>query len=158
MDNFEQTFVAIKPDAVQRGLIGEVIQRFEKKGFKIIAMKMIHVDKELAEKHYAEHVGKPFYENLIQFITSGPIVAMVLQGVNVVTLVRKMMGATNPQDAEAGTIRADYAQITERNIVHGSDSLDSARREIALYFTDEELATNWNRDAGKWITEPEITV
>ena len=156
MDNFEQTFVAIKPDAVQRGLIGEVIQRFEKKGFKIIAMKMIHVDKELAEKHYAEHVGKPFYENLIQFITSGPIVAMVLQGVNVIQLVRNMMGSTNPQNAAAGTIRADYAQISERNIVHGSDGPESAKREIALFFKENEIETEWNRDAGKWITEPQF--
>ena len=137
----ERTFVAIKPDAVQRGLIGEVIQRFEKKGFKIIGLKMIHVDRALAERHYAEHVGKPFYENLINFITSGPIVAMVLQGVDVVNLTRLMMGATNPQNATPGTIRADYAQITERNIVHGSDSLESAKREIALFFSDNELAT-----------------
>jgi len=154
----ERTFVAIKPDAVQRGLIGEVIQRFEKKGFKIIGLKMIHVDRALAERHYAEHVGKPFYENLINFITSGPIVAMVLQGVDVVNLTRLMMGATNPQNATPGTIRADYAQITERNIVHGSDSLESAKREIALFFSDNELATEWNRDTGKWITEAVYTV
>jgi nucleoside-diphosphate kinase len=152
----ERTFVAIKPDAVQRGLIGEVIQRFEKKGFKIIAMRMIHVDRELAEKHYGEHVGKPFYENLIQFITSGPVVAMVLQGVNVVALVRNMMGNTNPQNAAPGTIRADYAQITERNIVHGSDSIESAAREIALFFREDEIETEWNRDAGKWITQPKF--
>ncbi|OGI17866.1 MAG: nucleoside-diphosphate kinase [Candidatus Melainabacteria bacterium RIFOXYA12_FULL_32_12] len=154
----ERTFVAIKPDAVQRGLIGEIIKRFEKKGFKIIGMKMIHMSRELAEKHYAEHVGKPFYENLIQFITSGPILAMALQGIDVVTLVRNMMGSTNPQNAAPGTIRADYAQITERNIVHGSDSLESAKREIALFFHDSELATEWNRDAGKWITEPKFKV
>lgn len=154
----ERTFVAIKPDAVQRGLIGEVLQRFEKKGFKIIGLKMIHIDEELAAKHYAEHVGKPFYDNLIQFITSGPVVAMVLQGVNVVALARNMMGATNPQNAAPGTIRADYAQISERNIVHGSDSLESAKREIALFFDNSELATEWNRDAGKWITEPQFKV
>lgn len=149
----ERTFVAIKPDAVQRGLIGEVIQRFEKKGFKIIGMKMIHLDTELAAKHYAEHIGKPFYDNLVRFITSGPIVAMVLQGENTVALVRKMMGSTNPQNAEPGTLRADYAQITERNIVHGSDSSESAKREISIYFDESELATEWNRDTGKWITE-----
>lgn len=152
----ERTFVAIKPDAVQRGLIGEIIQRFEKKGFKIIGMKMIHIDVELAKKHYAEHIGKPFFNNLVNFITSGPVVAMVIQGVDVVTLVRKMMGATNPQNAEPGTIRSDYAQIAERNIVHGSDSPESAKREIALFFTESEIHTSWNRDAGKWITEPEI--
>lgn len=154
----ERTFVAIKPDAVQRGLIGEIIQRFEKKGFKIIGMKMIHVDLDLAERHYAEHKGKPFYDNLIQFITSGPIVAMVLQGVNVVSLVRNMMGATNPQDAAPGTIRSDFAQITERNVVHGSDSIGSAKREIALFFDESEIETEWNRDAGKWITEPKLSV
>jgi len=152
----ERTFVAIKPDAVQRGLIGEIIERFEKKGFKIIALKMIHLDEEMAKKHYAEHIGKPFFNNLVSFITSGPIVAMVLQGVNVVALVRKMMGATNPQEAEAGTIRSDYAQIKERNVVHGSDCIESAKREIALFFDESELHATWNRDAGKWITEPEM--
>lgn len=130
----ERTFVAIKPDAVQRGLIGEIIQRFERKGFKILAMKMMQLDKDIAEKHYAEHKGKPFFDNLVRFITSGPIVAMVLEGENTVSMVRKMMGATNPQNAESGTIRADYGQITERNIVHGSDSPESAKREIALFF------------------------
>ena len=152
----ERTFVAIKPDAVQRGLIGEIIQRFEKKGFKVIGMKMTHLNAEMAEKHYAEHKDKPFYNGLIQFITSGPIVAMVLQGVNVVNLARNMMGSTNPQNAAPGTIRADYAQISERNVVHGSDSLESAKREIALFFNDSELATEWNRDSGKWITEPQF--
>lgn len=152
----ERTFVAIKPDAVQRGLIGEIIQRFEKKGFKVIGMKMTHLSSEMAEKHYAEHKGKPFYDGLIQFITSGPIVAMVLQGVNVVSLARNMMGSTNPQNAAPGTIRADYAQISERNVVHGSDSPESAKREIALFFNDSELATEWNRDSGKWITEPQF--
>ncbi len=149
----ERTFVAIKPDAVQRGLIGEIIQRFEKKGFKIIALKMIHLDEEMASKHYAEHKGKPFYDNLVRFITSGPVVAMVLQGENTVALVRKMMGSTNPQNAEPGTIRSDYAQITERNVVHGSDSPESAKREISIFFNETELATEWNRDTGKWITE-----
>ena len=149
----ERTFVAIKPDAVQRGLIGEIITRFEKKGFKIIALKMMHLDEATAKRHYAEHEGKPFFDNLVKFITSGPIVAMVLQGVNVVTLVRKMMGSTNPQNAECGTIRADYAQISERNVVHGSDSLESAKREIDIFFSDSEISTQWNRDAGKWITE-----
>jgi nucleoside-diphosphate kinase len=154
-DKMERTFVAIKPDAVQRGLIGEIITRFEKKGYKIIGLKMIHLNRELAEQHYAEHVGKPFFENLIKFITSGPIIAMVLQGVDVVAGARKLMGATNPQNAEAGTIRSDYAQISERNVVHGSDSLENATREINLYFNPEELSTAWNRDAGKWITDPD---
>ena len=150
----ERTFVAIKPDAVQRGLIGEIIQRFEKKGFKILALKMMLVDAEMAERHYAEHVGKPFFENLINFITSGPIIAMVIQGEDVVSLVRKMMGSTNPKDAAPGTIRADYAQITERNIVHGSDSPESAAREIALFFDESEIYGKWRRTAAKWITKP----
>lgn len=150
----ERTFVAIKPDAVQRGLIGEVIQRFEKKGFKILGLKMMLVDREMAEKHYAEHIGKPFFENLISFITSGPIIAMVIQGEDVISLVRKMMGSTNPKDATPGTIRGDYAQITERNIVHGSDGPESAAREIALFFDESEICSKWQRTAAKWITKP----
>jgi len=149
----ERTFVAIKPDAVQRGLIGEVMQRFEKKGFKIVALKMMLVDRETAEKHYAEHVGKPFFEDLIKFITSGPIIAMVIQGEDVISLVRKMMGATNPKDAAPGTIRGDYAQITDRNIVHGSDSAASAAREIALFFDESEICADWQRTAAQWITK-----
>lgn len=149
----ERTFVAIKPDAVQRGLIGEVIQRFEKKGFKIIALKMILVNRETAEKHYAEHIGKPFYENLINFITSGPIIAMVIKGDDVVNLVRKMNGSTNPKDALPGTIRGDYAMIAERNIVHGSDSAESAEREIGIFFDKSELCDKWQRTAAKWITK-----
>jgi nucleoside-diphosphate kinase len=115
---------------------------------------MMHVDREMAEKHYAEHIGKPFFENLISFITSGPIIAMIIQGEDVVSLVRKMMGSTNPKDAAPGTIRADYAQITERNIVHGSDSPESAAREIALFFDESEICANWQRTAAKWITKP----
>lgn len=155
MEELERTFVAIKPDAVQRGLIGEIIKRFEQKGFKIIALKMMLVPDEIAEKHYAEHAGKPFYESLINFITSGPVVAMVLQGINAVRLVRNMMGSTNPQEAQAGTIRADFAQITERNIVHGSDSVESAKREIGIFFSEEELAEDWTRATKQWITKPE---
>lgn len=139
----EKTFVAIKPDGVKRELIGQIIQRFENKGYKIIGLKMLQVTKELAEKHYAEHVNKPFYDRLIEYITSGPIVAMVIQGDNTVAGVRKIMGATNPSNAEAGTIRADFAQTTEFNIVHGSDSVESAKREIDLYFKPEELCSGW---------------
>jgi nucleoside-diphosphate kinase len=149
----ERTFVAIKPDAVQRGLTGEIIQRFERKGFKIVALKMMMVDREKAEKHYAEHIGKPFYDNLINFITSGPIVAMVIKGDDVVSLVRKMNGATNPKDAVPGTIRGDFAIIAERNIVHGSDSAESAAREISLFFDKSELCDKWQRTAAKWITK-----
>ena len=130
----ERTFIAIKPDAVQRGLIGEILQRFEKKGFKIIGLKFVQLDRETAEKHYAEHVGKPFYEKLVRFITSGPIVVMAVKGKNAVEVSRRMMGATDPSKADVGTIRADFAQILERNVIHGSDSKESAEREIKIHF------------------------
>ncbi|NLF83473.1 MAG: nucleoside-diphosphate kinase [Candidatus Gastranaerophilales bacterium] len=149
----QRTFVAIKPDAVQRGLIGEIITRFERKGLKIIGLKIMQIDKETAEKHYAEHVGKPFFENLTNFITSGPIVAMVLEGKNAVEMVRKLMGATNPQNADPGTIRADYAHTMERNVVHGSDSVMSAEREISIFFNENELIPGWKRDLeGRFIS------
>lgn len=139
----ERTFVAVKPDAVKRGLIGRIIKRFENKGYKIIGLKMLKVTPELAAKHYEEHVGKPFYNRLISYITSGPIIAMVLQGDNTVVGVRKLMGSTRPTDAEVGTLRADFAQKTEFNVVHGSDSVESAKREIDLYFKPEELCPDW---------------
>lgn len=135
----EKTFVMIKPDGVQRGLIGKVIQRFEERGLKICAMKMMRIPRELSERHYAEHKGKAFYEPLLSYITSGPVVCMVLEGENAVAAVRTMMGKTNPQDAAPGTIRADFAQATGRNIVHGSDSPESAKREIQLFFNDYEI-------------------
>lgn len=147
----ERTFVAIKPDAVQRGLIGEIIQRFEKKGFKIVGLKLVQLDDETASKHYEEHIGKPFFKNLSEFIVSGPIVAMVIEGVNAVEGVRKMMGATNPKTADNGTIRADLALTMERNIVHGSDCLVSAEREIKIHFKDSELLYEWKRDTDKWL-------
>lgn len=149
----DRTFVAIKPDAVQRGLIGEIIQRFEKKGYKIIGLKLMQISEDLAKKHYAEHEGKPFFERLVKFITSGPVVAMVIEGDNAVPSVRKMMGATNPQDAEPGTLRADFGHVKERNIVHGSDSSESAKREIALFFNESELIPDWSRDTDKWFHE-----
>jgi len=149
----ERTFVAIKPDAVQRGLIGEIVQRFEKKGFKIIGLKFVQLDRETAEKHYAEHVGKPFYEKLVSFITSGPIVVMAIKGINIVEVARKMMGATDPSKADNGTIRADYAQIMERNIIHGSDCVASAEREISIHFKESELVPEWSRDIRNWILE-----
>ncbi len=142
----ERTFIAVKPDAVQRGLIGEVIQRFEKKGFKIIGLKILQLDRQTAEKHYAEHFGKPFFESLVDFITSGPVVVMVLEGVNAVEAARKLMGATNPANADPGTIRADYAHTMQRNVVHGSDSTVSAEREIAIFFDEKELIPGWKRD------------
>lgn len=139
----ERTFVAIKPDAVKRGLIGRIIKRFENKGYKIVGMKMIHPTIEMAEKHYTEHVGKSFYNRLIRYITSGPIIAMVLQGENTVQGVRHMMGSTRPNDAEVGTLRADFAQTMEFNVVHGSDSVESAKREIDIYFKPEEICDTW---------------
>ncbi|MBP7211472.1 nucleoside-diphosphate kinase [bacterium] len=139
----EKTFVAIKPDAVKRGLIGKIIERIELKGYKIVAMKMLHPDEELAAKHYAEHVGKPFYESLIKFITSGPIVAMVVQGENAIAGMRQIMGKTRPEEADVGTIRADFAQVKDMNVIHGSDCADSAKREIDIYFKPEELCLDW---------------
>ena len=139
----ERTFIAIKPDGVKRGLIGKVITRFEDKGYKIIAMKMLTPTKEIAAKHYEEHYGKPFYEGLVKYITSGPIIAMVVEGVNVVKGARHIMGITQPDEADVGSIRADFGQIMKQNIVHGSDSVESAMREISIYFTPEEMNTNW---------------
>ena len=135
----ERTFVAIKPDGVQRGLVGEVLKRFELKGYKVTALKMLTVSDEQAKAHYAEHEGKPFYPRLIRYIQSGPIVAMVVEGYNAVAGVRHLMGATDPDKAEVGTIRADYAQVMEYNVVHGSDSVESAEREIKIYFNEDEI-------------------
>ena len=141
--NEERTFVAIKPDAVKRGLIGRIIRKIEDKGYKIVALKMLQVDEELAAKHYAEHVGKPFYNGLVKFITSGPIVAMVLQGENAISGIRKFMGKTDPNEAEVGSIRGDFAQVMRFNSIHGSDSKESAEREINLYFKPEEICDGW---------------
>ena len=143
LSNQERTFVAIKPDGVKRGLIGRIIRKIEDKGFKIVALKMLQVSEELAAKHYAEHADKPFYGALIKFITSGPIVAMVLQGENAVASVRKFMGKTNPDEAEVGSIRGDFAQVMRFNTIHGSDCKESAEREINLYFSPEEICDNW---------------
>ncbi len=135
-DSMEKTLVLVKPDGVRRGLIGEVIKRIESNHLSIVAMKMMTVSKDLANQHYAEHVEKPFFDDLITFITSGPIVAMAVEGENAVSVMRKLMGATNPKDADPGTIRGDYGLEITENIVHGSDSTDSATRELALYFPD----------------------
>ena len=148
----EQTFVMIKPDAVQRGFIGEIINRFEKKGIKIVAMKLIAVDRKQAEKHYAVHKGKPFFEPTVKYITSSPVVAMVLEGVNVIELVRGMTGTTDPQKAAMGTIRGDYGQFIGRNIIHASDGKETASFEINLWFTPEEIA-DYCRIDEEWLTE-----
>ncbi len=142
--NIERTFVAIKPDAVQRGLMGKIITRFEEKGFKIIAMKMLEVTKEQAAAHYAEHEGKPFYDGLVKFIMSAPIVAMVVEGIDAVAEVRHILGATNPSNADVGSIRADFSPVMSCNCTHASDSVASAEREMAIYFdVEKELCTNW---------------
>ena len=148
----EQTFAMIKPDAVQRGFIGEIISRFEKKGIKIIAMKLVAVDRKLAEKHYGVHKGKPFFEPTVKYITSSPVVAMVLEGVNVIEMVRGMTGATDPQKAAMGTIRGDYGQFIGRNIIHASDGKDTAQFEINLWFLPEEIA-QYSRIDEQWLIE-----
>ena len=135
----ERTLVIIKPDAVQRGLIGSIINRFEARGLKIIAMKMIHISEELARRHYAMHEGKPFYDGLIEFITSAPAVCMVIQGPMAIDIVRATIGATNPSEAAPGTIRADFGMRTNRNLVHASDGPETAEAEIALFFHAGEL-------------------
>ena len=135
----EKTFFMIKPDGVKRNLVGDVISRIEKKGLAIKAMKMLQIDDQLAEEHYAEHVDKPFFPDLKEFITSGPVVAMVVEGPKAIKTVRKMMGATDPFESEIGTIRGDYALSIDENIVHGSDSVESAKREIELFFAESEI-------------------
>ncbi len=142
--NIERTFVAIKPDAVQRGLMGKIITRFEEKGFKIIAMKMLEVSNEQAASHYAEHKGKPFYDGLVKFIMSAPVVAMVVEGIDAVAEVRHILGATNPNNADVGSIRADFSPVMSCNCVHASDSVESAKREMSIYFdVEKELCTKW---------------
>ena len=148
----ERTFVMLKPDAVNRGLMGKIIDRLEARGFKPLAMKFMHLPKELAERHYAEHKGKKFFEPLIDYITSGPVLCMVWEGDNIISVFRYMMGATNPQDAVPGTIRGDYAQQTGRNLIHGSDSSESARKEINLFFNDYELQA-YDRCLDLWLLE-----
>jgi len=130
----ERSFFMVKPDGVERGLIGEVISRVEKKGLRIVAMETLRVDKALARKHYAEHKGKPFFEDLVAYITSGPCVTMVVEGENAINFLREMIGKTNPKEAAAGTIRGDFGIDTQHNVVHASDSQESAKREIALFF------------------------
>lgn len=148
----ERTLVIIKPDGVQRGLIGEIITRLERRGLKIVAMKMIQMSKELAAKHYAIHKGKPFYEGLIEYITSSPVVVMAVEGKRAIELVRNTMGATNPANAAPGTIRADFAVEIGRNLVHGSDGPETAAFELSLFFRDDEILS-WNRDTDRWIFE-----
>ena len=148
----ERSLVLLKPDAVQLGLIGELITRIERRRLKAVAIKMIRVDEELARRHYALHTGKPFFAGLIKFITSSPLVAMVLEGENVILVVRSIMGATNPVDAAPGTVRGDLAVSVGYNLMHGSDSPEEAEREISLFFTPQEVL-EYTRDIDRWIIE-----
>ena len=148
----ERTFLAIKPDGVQRGLVGEIISRLEAKGFTLVGLKFVSVSRQLAEQHYDVHREKPFFSGLVEFITSGPVVAMVWEGNGVVAATRKMIGATNPLTSEPGTIRGDFGINIGRNIIHGSDAVDTANREIALWFKDEELVS-WQPSLTSWIYE-----
>lgn len=146
----EKTFVMLKPDAVQRNLAGEIISRLERRGLKLVAIKILKINNGLAERHYGEHQGKPFFKSLVDFITSGPVIAMIWEGQNAVQVARKMMGSTDPQKAEPGTIRGDNALFTGNNIVHGSDSLESAAREIDLFFSSTEVIS-YKKDLESWI-------
>ena len=155
MKTEERTFVAIKPDGVKRGLIGKILERFENKGFKIVAMKLLQVTPEIAAKHYEEHQGKSFYNRLVHYITSGPIVAMVIEGYEAIESVRHIVGATSPMKADVGTIRADFAQVMEYNVIHASDSVESAKRETKIYFNDNELCDTWSNMLEMLIAEEE---
>ncbi|MGD8624130.1 MAG: nucleoside-diphosphate kinase [Anaerolineae bacterium] len=148
----ERTLVIIKPDGVQRGLIGPIITRLERRGLRLAAMKLMQITPELAARHYSVHEGKPFYEPLIDFITSGPVVVAVIEGRNAIDIVRKTMGATNPAAAEPGTIRADFGLEIGRNLVHGSDGPDTAAFEIPLFFDQDEILS-YERAVDGWINE-----
>jgi len=146
----ERSLVLIKPDAIQRGLAGEIISRLERKGLKIVAMKMLHMDKNLAQRHYAIHKGKAFFDDLVNFITSSPLIAIIFQGKNAVEIIRQMMGETDPAKAQPGTIRGDFGIDIGHNLVHGSDSLENASKETDLFFSAEEIF-NYDRELDTWI-------
>jgi nucleoside-diphosphate kinase len=146
----EKTFLMVKPDGVQRNLIGEIVSRFEQKGFQLVGGKLMSISKELAEEHYGEHKERPFFGELVDFITSGPVFAMIWEGENVITTARQMMGSTNPKDAAPGTIRGDVGVTVGENIIHGSDSPESAVREIGLFFNNEELV-QYDKLMNQWI-------
>ncbi|MBI2912316.1 MAG: nucleoside-diphosphate kinase [Chloroflexi bacterium] len=146
----ERTLILIKPDAMQRGLAGEVIARLERRGLRIIAMRLFQMDGEMAGRHYAEHADKPFYRTLVDFITASPIIAAIFEGPNAVETVRATMGATDPRKAAPGTIRGDFGLNITQNLIHGSDSLESATREIALFFPEDDIHT-YRRDIDRWL-------
>ncbi len=146
----EKSLVLIKPDAIQRGLAGEIVTRLERKGLKIIAMQMLQMDKSLAQRHYAIHKGEAFFDRLVDFITSSPTIAIVFQGKDAVGVIRRTIGATDPVKAQAGTIRGDFGLDIEHNLVHGSDSAENASKEIELFFSTEEII-DYHKDVNKWI-------
>jgi nucleoside-diphosphate kinase len=148
----ERTLILVKPDGVQRGLIGAIISRFERRGLKLVGLKLLHMDRALAERHYAVHKGKPFYEGLLGYITSAPVAAMVWEGPNAIALARQTMGSTKPGEAAPGSIRADFGMVVGRNLVHGSDAVETAAYEIPLFFNDAELV-NWSPTNEKWVLE-----
>lgn len=148
----ERTLILVKPDGVQRGLIGEIVGRFERRGLKLVGMKFMQVSQELAEKHYAVHQGRPFYNGLIEYITSAPVVAMVWEGNNAIAAARATIGATNPVAANPGTIRGDLGMEVGRNLVHGSDSPENGEREASLFFSADEMVS-WDRVSESWIRE-----
>jgi len=148
----EKTLVVIKPDGVQRGLIGPILTRFEQRGFRVVGVRMLSVQRQMAETHYAVHQGKFFYEDLVRYISSGPVVAIVLEGVDVIKAVRLMVGSTRPYEAAPGTIRGDYAVTGLRNLIHASDAPETAAAEIALWFPDGDVQT-YARDVDRWIYE-----
>jgi len=148
----EKTLVLVKPDGVQRGLIGEVVLRLERRGLRLVGAKFMQVSQDLAEKHYAIHKGKPFYDSLIRYITSAPVMAMVWEGSNAITAVRQIMGSTNPTEAAPGSIRHDFALEIGRNLTHASDTVENGEKETTLWFKKDELVS-WSRDVDKWIFE-----
>jgi len=148
---YEQTFCMLKPGILQRRIVGEVLTRLERKGLKLIAMKLMQIPRPLCEKHYEEHKGKSFYNDLVDYMTSGPVICMVVAGENAIKFVRALAGATNPQDAAVGTIRGDYAMITQNNVIHASDSPETARREIDLFFEQDEIV-EYEDGNGAWIS------
>lgn len=148
----ERTLILVKPDAMQRGLAGDILARFERRGLRMVGLRLLKVDRNMAKRHYAEHVGKPFFEGLVAYITSAPIVAAVFEGTNAVAAARQLMGSTRPTEAAPGTIRADFGLEVGRNLVHGSDSVASAKREIDIFFEGQRLAS-WKRDVDPWIFE-----
>jgi nucleoside-diphosphate kinase len=150
----ERTLVLVKPDGVQRLLVGRIVGRFEERGLKIVGLKLVRVDRSLAERHYAVHRGKPFFEGLLAFITSGPLVAMVLEGPQAIAVVRSMVGATRPAEAAPGTIRGDLALETAQNLIHASDGPETATAEVALWFGADELLT-YDREIDRWALAPE---